>query len=173
LPAGLSVNASSGLISGTPQAAATSNVTISATNGAGTGSATLVLGIGPQLIISSVSVSPKRAAVVASTQTAQFSATVSGDPMNGVTWSVDGVAGGNTTVGMISQAGLYTPPAAAGTRTIVATSTVDTTKSASATIAVTDLSGVVTYHNSRRLRQPLFVERKRDFRWKLRHGAER
>jgi hypothetical protein len=148
LPAALSVNTSSGLISGMPQAAGTSNVTISATNGAGTGNATLVLSIGPQLIISSVSVSPKRAAVVASTQSAQFSATVSGDPMNGVTWSVDGVAGGNTTVGMISLAGLYTPPAAAGTHTIAATSTADTTKSASATIAVTDLSGVATYHNN-------------------------
>jgi hypothetical protein len=45
LPAGLSVNTSTGMISGTPSAAATSNVTISATNATGTGSATLVVTI--------------------------------------------------------------------------------------------------------------------------------
>ncbi|MFZ4773904.1 MAG: S8 family serine peptidase [Terrimicrobiaceae bacterium] len=43
LPAGLSVNTSTGLISGTPSAAGTSNTTISATNGAGTGNATLTI----------------------------------------------------------------------------------------------------------------------------------
>ncbi|MFI5360989.1 MAG: beta strand repeat-containing protein [Elusimicrobiota bacterium] len=46
LPAGLSVNNSNGLISGTPTAAGTSRVAIAATNAAGTGSATLVLTIG-------------------------------------------------------------------------------------------------------------------------------
>jgi hypothetical protein len=43
LPAGLSVNTSTGLISGTPTAAGTSAVTISASNSAGPGSATLTL----------------------------------------------------------------------------------------------------------------------------------
>jgi beta-glucosidase-like glycosyl hydrolase len=45
LPAGLSVNTTTGLISGTPTTAATSNVTINAINASGTGSATLVLSI--------------------------------------------------------------------------------------------------------------------------------
>ena len=45
LPAGLSINTTSGLISGTPMAAGSFNVTISATNSAGTGSATLALTI--------------------------------------------------------------------------------------------------------------------------------
>jgi fibronectin type 3 domain-containing protein len=45
LPAGLSVNAGTGLISGTPASAATSTVTLSATNSAGTGNATLMLTI--------------------------------------------------------------------------------------------------------------------------------
>jgi hypothetical protein len=45
LPAGLSVNTTTGLISGTPTAAGSSNVTISATNAAGTGTATLALTI--------------------------------------------------------------------------------------------------------------------------------
>jgi hypothetical protein len=47
LPGGLSVNTSTGLISGTPTTAGTSSVTISATNAGGTGSATLVITINP------------------------------------------------------------------------------------------------------------------------------
>src|SRR5438552_14372771 len=47
LPAGLTVNTSTGLISGTPTTAGTYSVTISATNAGGTGSATLTLTINP------------------------------------------------------------------------------------------------------------------------------
>ena len=47
LPAGLSVNTASGLISGTPTTAGTSMVTLRATNSGGTGSATLTLTINP------------------------------------------------------------------------------------------------------------------------------
>src|SRR5208282_2099445 len=47
LPAGLTVNSGTGLISGTPTAAGTSTVTLSATNSAGTGNATLTLTISP------------------------------------------------------------------------------------------------------------------------------
>src|SRR5437762_9316199 len=58
-----------------------------------------------------VSISPKRAAVSMSSQTQQFTATVTGDSQNrGITWSVDNAAGGNATVGVITSSGLYTPP---------------------------------------------------------------
>ena len=43
LPAGLSVNTSNGLISGTPSSGGTSSITLSAANAGGTGTATLVL----------------------------------------------------------------------------------------------------------------------------------
>jgi phosphatidylinositol-3-phosphatase len=45
LPAGLSINKTTGLISGTPTAAGTSSITLSATNASGTGTATLTLTI--------------------------------------------------------------------------------------------------------------------------------
>jgi hypothetical protein len=59
LPSGLSVNTSTGAISGTPGSTGTSNVTISATNVTGTGQATLVITINPAapLITSSLSAS--------------------------------------------------------------------------------------------------------------------
>ncbi len=47
LPAGLAVNTTSGLISGTPTTAETSSVTLSATNSSGTGTGTLTLTINP------------------------------------------------------------------------------------------------------------------------------
>lgn len=47
LPAGLVVNTSTGAITGTPTTAGTTNITISATNVAGTGSGTLVLTVNP------------------------------------------------------------------------------------------------------------------------------
>jgi subtilase family serine protease len=48
LPAGLSVDPTAGLISGTATAIGSSNVTIAATNAGGTGSATLALTVNPQ-----------------------------------------------------------------------------------------------------------------------------
>jgi fibronectin type 3 domain-containing protein len=93
-----------------------------------------------------VTISPLRAAVT-TTQPQTFSATVTGSANTSVTWSVDTVPNGNSSVGAISASGTYTPPSTAGTHTISATSVADITKSASASIAVTDLTGVTTYHN--------------------------
>jgi len=95
-----------------------------------------------------VTISPKLAAVVVTTQTQQFTATVTGNVSDlSVNWSVDGVAGGSSATGTVSTSGLYTPPAAGGTHTVTATSDALSTASASASIAVTDLGGVFTFHN--------------------------
>jgi hypothetical protein len=69
-----------------------------------------------------VSVTPS-SSILNINQTAQFVATVTGNATETVTWSVDGVMGGNATVGTITAGGLYTPPVTAGTHTITATST--------------------------------------------------
>jgi hypothetical protein len=96
----------------------------------------------------SIVLSPSLAAVAASTQAQTFTANVTGNiPNLGVAWSVDGTPGGSATVGTVSTGGLYTPSATGGTHTVTATSTVLPSASGSATVAVTDLPGVFTYHN--------------------------
>lgn len=101
--------------------------------------------------IISVTISPKRAAIAVG-QTQTYVATVSNDSQNlGVTWAVDTIPGGNAaTLGTIDVNGKYTPPASGtigGTHTVTATSKADITKNAAASVAVTDLTGVFTYHN--------------------------
>ncbi len=100
-----------------------------------------------------VTITPKNAAVVVTTQTKQFAATVTGGSQS-VVRSVDGVVGGSAATGTISTTGLYTPPSVAGRHLVSATTTAaagsssDAQKIASAAVAVTDLSGVFTHHNN-------------------------
>ena len=72
----------------------------------------------------------------------QFTAAVTGTSNTAVTWSVDSVAGGSSSVGTINTSGLYTAPTQSGTHVVTATSVVDTTKSASATVTVTGLVSI-------------------------------
>jgi len=77
-----------------------------------------------------------------------YKATVAGSSNTAVTWSVDGVANGNATVGTINTGAamggvnnqgnqvLYLAPAATGSHTITATSAANPGASASATVAV-------------------------------------
>ncbi len=87
-------------------------------------------------------VSPRRYAITPG-MTEQYTGTVPNDSP-AVTWSVDGVGGGNTTVGTISTGGLYTAPSTAGQHTITATSG---SRAVSVTVYVTDYSGTFTAHN--------------------------
>lgn len=76
-------------------------------------------GTGPGGI--NVTVAPA-GAVVPPSATQQFTAIVTGTSNTAVTWSVDGIAGGNAAVGTIDGTGLYTAPATNGTHLITATS---------------------------------------------------
>ncbi|MBL9138434.1 MAG: DUF1800 domain-containing protein [Verrucomicrobiales bacterium] len=86
-----------------------------------------------------VAISPTSASVaLGSTRT--FSATVSGTANKSVTWSVNGVVGGSSSVGTISSSGVYTAPAAlpaSPTVTVRATSVATPTAFAQATVTLT------------------------------------
>ncbi len=92
----------------------------------------------PQITIG---VSPPTVTLEAANGTQLFTATVTNAHSNqGVTWQVDGVAGGNATVGTITPSGSYTAPAAVPSPaavTVTATSSEDPTKSATAQITIT------------------------------------
>jgi hypothetical protein len=105
-----------------------SKVTITATSAADSSvSQNLVVTLNtPQ--VQNVSLSLSGAAKVTLGTSSQYSATVSGSTNTAVTWSVNGVKGGNSTVGSISASGLYGAPATApqpSTVTIAVTSVAD------------------------------------------------
>jgi hypothetical protein len=89
------------------------------------------------------------AATVPPSGSEQFSASIQNLAANTVTWSVNGVAGGNPTTGTISASGLYSAPGTIGAYSVTATSTADTSASASATLTVINAAqaAVLTYHN--------------------------
>ena len=86
-----------------------------------------------------VSVAPATASVqTGATQT--FTATVTNTTNTAVTWQVNGVPGGNSTVGTISASGLYTAPSTVpspATVTVGAVSVADPTRSGSAQVTIT------------------------------------
>ncbi len=88
----------------------------------------------------SVSISPTTSTVAVGTGQQAFTATVHNASSNTVSWEVNGVVGGNASVGTISTAGQYTAPKTApssATVTVTAVAAADTTKSASATVTLT------------------------------------
>jgi hypothetical protein len=137
-PSGLSLS-SAGVLSGTPTAPGPASFTVKVTDAA-VQTATAPLQMTIDL---AVSLSPNRGAVTLGQQL-PFTAAVTNDiGAAGVSWIVTagGALNGQTTTTASfssTSAGLYT---------ITARSIVDNTKSASATIGVTDLAGVFTYHN--------------------------
>ena len=87
-------------------------------------------------------INPTSAKVVVG-QTEQFTAIVTGSSDTAVNWSVNGVAGGNQTLGTITQAGLYTAPQVLPSPSgMVVTATSQAAPSASASANVTLSSGI-------------------------------
>ena len=88
-------------------------------------------------------------AIVAPSSSQTFTATIQGLSNTGVNWSVDGVAGGNSTTGTITSGGVYTAPSAVGPHSVEAVSAAVPTASVSSPVTVVNakLTSVLTYHN--------------------------
>lgn len=136
-------NATVGTISNTglytaPAAVPATPVTVTAVSQAdATKQATATITLTPAL---TVAVAPNAASIqVGATQ--QFTATVTGNANQAVTWQVNGVTGGDPANGTISAAGLYTAPNAipvAGYVTITAISQVNNVTKGSTTLSLQD-----------------------------------
>lgn len=90
------------------------------------------------LAAATVAISPLLPSVNAGTQL-QFTATVQNASNTAVLWQVNGIAGGDSTVGIISASGLYTAPSGVpqpDTVTIAAVSQADSSASASTTLTI-------------------------------------
>ena len=100
------------------------------------------------ITVFTLSTSPS-GAVLSPGGTQQFTATVQGLSSASVTWSVDGISGGNSSVGTINSSGLYTAPYATGGHVITATSTADSSATAQSSVSVLNQAAgaVLTYHN--------------------------
>lgn len=130
---------SAGLYTPPPAVPSPATVTVQATSVAspsavGTSAVTITAAVAVKVTISPAS------ATVRATHTQQFTATVQNSSNTQVTWNVNGVAGGNSTIGTVSSSGLYTAPATVpspSTVTVTAVSVADTTASASASVTIT------------------------------------
>jgi hypothetical protein len=122
--------------------AADSTFTLNCT---GTGSTPTIVTAAVTISSTVMSVTPATTAITLA-RTQQFTATVPGT--GPATWTVDGISGGNPSVGTVSENGLFTAGTAAGVHTVAATSVANNKHSANAIAAVTDLAGVYTYHNN-------------------------
>lgn len=93
-----------------------------------------------------VTVSPA-SATVSGANTQQFTATVTGPQITAVTWDVNGVQGGNLTVGTIDGTGLYTAPITVptpNTASVTAIAAANGTTSAPSTVTISPSQVSVT-----------------------------
>ncbi|MBC7365361.1 MAG: DUF1800 domain-containing protein [Undibacterium sp.] len=119
------------------QAGTSVNITIFNTGLGGMTSTAVKLAITAPVPVK-VTLSPATASVTTAT-TRQFAASVTGSSNTTVTWSVNGMAGGDATVGAVTVTGLYTAPAtvpAPAPVTVRATSVADPAISGQAVVTV-------------------------------------
>jgi hypothetical protein len=130
------VSASELRATGSVTSAGTYAVTVANPDGQISGARNLTVSA-PQPV--KVTISPTSTSVRRN-RTRQFSANVQNTTDKRVVWQVNGVTGGNATVGTISSTGLFRAPGTLpnpATVTVRAVSVADTTKSASATVTIT------------------------------------
>lgn len=142
LPGGLSLNGSTGAITGTPTVTGSFSPTFNlADSSTDTATASLTLAVSPATI--TVSISPARGGL---TITQGLSVTATTNDLGGVNWTTNG--GSISSAASLTGVGvIYTAPASAGVYTVTATSVTSPTTSASVTFGATDLAAVATYHN--------------------------
>jgi putative Ig domain-containing protein len=143
LPTNLQFNASTGAISGTPTVSVTNTPLTFLVKDSGSPQQSKTTNLSLTIVSAdgiTISLSPKRGGLTIS-QSMPLAATTN-DPL-GVTWS----ATAGSFSAQSANAATYVAPSTAGTVTITATSATDGATSASATIGITDLAGVLTYHN--------------------------
>jgi hypothetical protein len=126
--------------SAVPSPAAVTVTAVSVADPAQSGAALLTIAAPPPAPAPvSVAVAPGTASLQTGTSQ-NFTATVTNTTNTTVSWQVNGVAGGNSTVGTISSAGAYTAPSAVpspATVTVTAVSAADPTKSGAALATIT------------------------------------
>ena len=135
------------MISGTPTLAVSEvPLTVTATDSgspAQTQTAAFTITVNPSGV--SVDVTPRRAGLTVGQTLTLVASTNDGA---GVSWSSSPAAGSfSPSTSLNGVAVTFTAPATAGSYTLTATSVSDPARSASATVGVTDLPGVYTYHN--------------------------
>ncbi|MGC1687317.1 MAG: hypothetical protein WA734_16950, partial [Candidatus Acidiferrales bacterium] len=112
------------------------------TNDFGTSAVTIDSGVRVQVIpatysCNSTSPVPPTSATMQTGESYALTACVTGTSNTQVTWSANGVVGGNSTTGFITSGGVYTAPSTSpGTVTITATSSQDQSKTGTFTISV-------------------------------------
>ncbi|MCI0372469.1 MAG: IPT/TIG domain-containing protein, partial [candidate division NC10 bacterium] len=128
-------------------AASAGSLTTQVPSGATTGFITLTTPLGsatspePFTVLQDFAVIPAQATVIVG-KTFRFEATLGGTVTSAVTWRVNGLPGGNASLGMITPEGLYTAPAVppAALLAIEAVLTADLSRVAAAQVEVVPLS---------------------------------
>jgi len=147
LPTGLTLNTATGAITGTPTAPVTSvPLTFKVQDSSSpvqTQSANLTISVNPAVL--TVTITPPPPGLAAS-QEITVSATT--NDVAGVSWSLSPSGGTFAPATSLNAAGVtFTAPATGGVYTITATSVSDVAVSSSATIGVTAVGGVYSWHN--------------------------
>ncbi len=137
LPAGLSMNATTGAISGTPTAAGTTSVTLTASNQAGSFSRTLALTINSVPVVTS---QPTGLSVAAG-QSASLAVSATGYPRPTFQWQLNGNSLGGATNSILTLANIQ--PANAGLYTALATNAAGSPISDPAILGVVTTSKVI------------------------------